>query len=166
HESRIAIGGAQAMLAYYGKFDLAIECATGLTDEYIARLEVGERVRIGHEKGAVLDPDYLVRRRVQFQLDTRTPTPPAPDHRNIEFGECWGRIVTWDRELMRRLAGQPGVRFLDCEAFLDEIIPKLGSLPDDEVRRLWEELVPFYFTTNDDPAREQPFRARLGLPPR
>jgi hypothetical protein len=130
HESRIAIGGAQAMLAYYGKFDLVIECATGLTDAHLAHLEVkGGRARIGHEKNASLDPDYIVRRRVQFWIDTQHPPPAQPDHTFIDFGGFWGRIVTYDRALMRHLAAQEGVRFLDCEAYLDGILPGLAAMP-------------------------------------
>jgi hypothetical protein len=166
HESRVAIGGAQAMLAFYGKFDLAIECSTGLTDAYLAHLPLPERTRIGHEKSALRDPDYIVRRRVQFQFDTRNPNAPYPDHRHVEFGTFWGRIVTYDRALMRSLREQKAAKFVDCEAYLDGLIPKLDATPTDAVETLWRELDPYYFTPNDDPAREQPFRTRLGLPPR
>ncbi|MEZ5965983.1 MAG: hypothetical protein R3F56_19260 [Planctomycetota bacterium] len=167
HPSRLAIGGAQAMIAYYGKFDLVIECSTGLTDAHLAHLPVGARTRIGHEKNVMdLDPDYVLRRRVQLWIDTKTPDPPANDHHNIDFGDFWGHIVTWDRELMRHLHGQPGVAFVDCEALLDRFIPKLPTMPDADVDRLWQDLWPLYFEPNDDAVREAAFRTRLGLPPR
>jgi hypothetical protein len=74
--------------------------------------------------------------------------------------------VTYDRALMRHLRGQPDVKFLDAEAWLDQVIPTLGALPQAEVERLWKELGPYYFDCNDDRQRETPFRARLGLPAR
>ncbi len=166
HASRIAIGGAQAMLAYFGKFDLVIECSTGLTDAHLAHLDVtGDRKRIGHEKSASLDPGYIVRRRVQFWIDTQHPKPAQPDHTFIDFGEFWGQIVTYDRPLMRHLAAQ-GVKFVDCEAYLNELIPKLDSIPTADVEKIWRELQPYYFDANPgvnaDTAREQALRTRLG----
>jgi len=168
HESRLAIGGAQAMIAYYGKFDLVIECSTGLTDAHLAHMPIAERTRIGHEKNVLeVDPGYVERRRVQLWIDTRTPDPPAADYPYIDFGDFWGRIVTWDRDLMRSWKGAPGVSFVDCEAYLDEeLLPKLPKLPTAEVEKLWQALLPYYFTPNDDPVREAPFRERLGLPAR
>jgi hypothetical protein len=167
HESRIAIGGAQAMLAYYGKFDLVLECAAGLTDRYIARLPVpAGRARIGHEKSGMLDPRYVANRRVQFLLDTLHPPPAEPDHTFIDFGGFWGKIVTYDRPLMRHLKQQPGVRFLDCESFLDELIPKLPHLPRAEVETLWRTLELYYFDANTgehaDPVRQAAFTRVLG----
>lgn len=173
YESRIAIGGAQAMIAFYGKFDQVIECSTGLTDEYLAHLPIGDRTRIGHEKSIERDPDYLLRRRVQFQLDTRprSEVPGIEPHRLIVFGpewpegQCWGRIVTYDRALMRHLRTQPGVQFVDVEAYLDStVLPGLAAMPTAEVEKLWRELQRFYFNYNDDKPREDAFRARLGLP--
>ncbi len=162
HESRIGIGGAQAMIAYYGRFDLVIECATGLTDAYLARLPIPERTRVGHEKGASRDPAYLERRRIQFLLDTREKPPDAAGHDVIEFGPCWGRILTYDRDMMRHLRGKEGVRFVDCEAWIDSILPALASLPRAKVQEVYAMLRPYYFVPNDDPEREAPFKAILG----
>ncbi len=77
-EARVGIGGAQAMLAYYGRFELVIECSTGLTDAHLARLPLPERSRIGHEKNVQRDPGYLLRRRVQFLFDT-APRPAGSE---------------------------------------------------------------------------------------
>lgn len=160
-ESRVGIGGAQAMLAYYGRFDLVIECSTGLTDPYLARLPLPERSRIGHEKSIERDPDYLLRRRVQFLFDT-TPRTAGPDaHDVIDFGPCWGKIITYQREMMRHLRGKPGVQFLDCEAWIDSVLAAVPTMPLADVEKLYAVLRPYYFAVNDDPTREAPFKARL-----
>lgn len=160
-EARVGIGGAQAMLAYHGRFDLVIECSTGLTDPYLARLPLPERSRIGHEKSIERDPDYLLRRRVQFMFDT-TPRTEQPDtHDVIDFGPCWGKIITYQREMMQHLRGKPGVKFLDCEAWIDSVLAAVPTMPLADVEKLYGVLRPYYFAVNDDPTREAPFKARL-----
>lgn len=79
------------MIAFHGKFDVVIECSTGLTDEDPAHLPLDERTRIGHEKSIERYPDYLLRRRVQFQLDTgrAAKCPASSSHRLILFGPAW-----------------------------------------------------------------------------
>ncbi len=164
-EVRVVIEGAQAIWAYYGEFAVVIEGCTGLTDEHIAHLPIGERKSVGHEKSILaLDPGYLLRRRVHFSLhlDAGGYLPNHPRH--IRFGPAaFGVIVTYDRELMRALRGREGVEFVDYERLLDDAIARLPQTSDQDVQALWAEAKLFYFDHNQDPDRERPFRARLQL---
>ena len=54
------------------------------------------------------------------------------------------------------------MRFLDCEAYLDGILPGLETMPRAYVEKLWAELGTYYFSVNEDPVREAPF-LRLGM---
>ena len=59
----------QASLGYYGEFYTCIENA-GLTDRFIAKQNLGERGRVGHEKGASLE--YMKQRGVHFVFNRTT----------------------------------------------------------------------------------------------
>jgi hypothetical protein len=164
HEVRVVIMGAQAVWAYYGRFPLVIEGCTGLTDEHIAHLRIAERKAVGHEKSVLLDPDYLLDRRVHFSLHL-DPGSYQKDHpQHVRFRDAaFGVIVTYDRTLMRDLAARGGVEFVDFEAHLDAYLARMPALSDAEVQADYARWRRFYFEGNDDPARERPFRARLGL---
>ncbi len=163
-ESRIVILGAQAVLAYYGEFTLAIEGCTGLTDEHIAHLPIQGRHSVGHEKSIVaLDPEYLERRHVQFSIHLDPALYLRDHYRHISFGPVFGVIVTWDRAMMRHLRTRPDVTFLDFEATLDTWIAGMAARSDAEVRTQYAEWKRFYFDHNEDPVREAPFLTRLGL---
>lgn len=162
----IAVGffGLQARLVYRSRVATAIECETGLTDAAIAHQELPERGRVGHEKHAKLA--YLVDRRVDFvltrdwanqvlQLDAQLPSVP------IDLGRIEGRVITWDPAIMAALAAR-GVRVPDVRAQIDAYITGMASRSDAEVRRDWERFRRLYFERTPDPARERPFRARLG----
>jgi hypothetical protein len=65
---------------------------------------------------------------------------------------------------MAELAAR-GARFPDVTRIIDEYIARLGTMPDDQIRIDYAKIQRFYFAHTDDPAREAPFRARLGLAP-
>jgi arabinofuranosyltransferase len=157
--------GAQARLVYRSRVATAIECETGLTDATIARQELRERGRVGHEKHAQLS--YLLARRVDFvltrdyantvlHLDAALPDVP------IALGKIQGRVITWDPAIMAALRAR-GVAVPDVPAQIDRVIAALPGRSDAEVRRDWERYRRLYFDRAPDPAREAPFRARLGL---
>jgi hypothetical protein len=157
--------GAQARLVYRSRVATAIECETGLTDAAIARQELRERGRVGHEKHAQLP--YLLARRVDFvltrdhantvlRLDAALPDVP------IALGKIQGRVITWDPAIMAALRAR-GVAVPDVPAQIDRVIAALPGRSDADVRRDWERYRRLYFDRVPDPAREAPFRARLGL---
>jgi arabinofuranosyltransferase len=157
--------GAQARLVYRSRVATAIECETGLTDAEIAHQPLRERGRIGHEKHARLP--YLFARHVDLVL-TRDwanevlgldkELPDAP----IELGRIAGRVITWDPTIMGALRAR-GVRIPDVPGQIDRYLAGLGRLPEATVRSDWERFRRLYFDRVPDPAREAPFRARLGL---
>lgn len=161
---RVVIMGAQAVLAYYGEFHLAIEGCTGLTDAHIAHLPLQQRKAVGHEKSVLLDPAYLLQRRVHFSLHLAPDSYLAGHYQHIRFGQgVFGVIVTYDRALMRALRARPGVEFVDFEQHLDDYLAHLDGKTEATVRADYQSFKTFYFDHADDRAREQPFRDRLGL---
>jgi hypothetical protein len=162
----ISVGffGLQARLVYRSRVATAIECETGLTDAAIAHQELPARGRVGHEKHAKLA--YLLARRVDFlltrdwgnellRLDDHLPDAP------INLGQIEGRVISWDPAIMAALAAR-GVRVPDVPAQIDAYITGMASRSDADVRRDWERFRRLYFDRTPDPARELPFRARLG----
>ncbi|HMG57901.1 MAG TPA: hypothetical protein VK601_30575, partial [Kofleriaceae bacterium] len=156
--------GAQARLVYRSRVATAIECETGLTDRAIARRPLAARGRIGHEKHAPLP--YLLARRVDLvltrdwanevlHLDDQLPDAP------IELGRIRGRVITWDPGIMTALAAR-GARIPDVPGQIDQYIAGMAERSDEVVRRDWNRFRRLYFDRAPDPARERPFRARLG----
>lgn len=163
---RIAIAGGHANVAYRSRAPVAIECAAGLTDAYIARLPVPVRGKRGHDKPR--DPAYLERRGAHFMLETnyqgdfgvvdtwRDVLFPAPP---VGFPM---RLVTWDRALMAELRRRvPGLQVVDFEQFLDGYLKDVASKPKAQVAADYAKFTGFYFAHNDDPARQAAFAAAL-----
>ncbi len=166
---RVMFGGGYAMLAYYGEFALAIETSTGLTDEHLAHLPLTERGRVGHEKGIGLDPQYLVRRGIQFAFLTG-PTPDRiGERRAITFGTfaCGGQtppltgaILTYHRPMMDELRRR-GAVFVDFEQELDRYLATIAERSPAELAADYAAFREYWFLHNDDPAREAEFTRRL-----
>jgi hypothetical protein len=51
----------------------------------------------------------------------------------------------------------------DVPGQIDRYLAAMAGVPDAAVRRDWEKFRRLYFDRVPDPAREAPFRARLGL---
>ncbi len=162
---RALIFGSELRLAYRARIPTVVE-AHGLTDPVIARQPVVRRGRPGHEKWP--PPAYVVDVRklhVAFEAfafeGSRFPAyiPVVP----IAFGPVKGFLLHWDplvfAEWKRR-----GAVFPDFPAWLDGYIARMPTEPDKRVKSDYEKFSHFYFQHVADPARERPFRARLGLP--
>jgi len=155
---RIGIAGGHANFAWRWPVPVAIECAAGLTDAYIAHLPIPARSRPGHERNWHLYPGYLEQRGVHFMLEESYGNGTVVDHaRAITFPgrfKVGARIVTWDRALMRELRRRaPDLVCVDFEQELDKYIAALPTKPKDQVRADYAALREFYFDRNDDPAR-------------
>jgi len=155
-DARVVVFGSQAMLAYYAEFPTAIEGAAGLTDEYIAHLPVGERVRPGHEKVAPVE--YLYQRGVNFAFVSGRWVPPTTNEfMEIYFGKVRGLILVYQRNLMRKLSAYPEVKFFDFESFLDEYIGRMPSIPREQISDDYQFFKDYYFDHNSDKARQNAF---------
>jgi hypothetical protein len=158
---RIGIAGAHASLAYRSRAPVAVECAAGLTDAFIARIPVPPGGKRGHDRPWPLYPDYLVQRRLHFMFELSYgkddpwreivfPSLPVP---------LPARLVTWDRELMRELRRRsPALVVKDFEVVLTEYLATLSSRDKATVAADYRgKFVPFYFAHNADPDRQRQF---------
>ncbi|MCA8958427.1 MAG: hypothetical protein KDC87_20280, partial [Planctomycetes bacterium] len=168
---RLAIGGGQAMLAYYSEAPYVLELH-GLTDEFIAHRKLERRGRVGHEKVLPLDHAYLRRRGVDLIVGP-LQFPGVPDDRlgtarrfefrveNVPFGSLERRftnfaratLLTYDAGLLTRVTGRQDVRFGDFPRYLDEYRAAIPSRPAAEVRADLRAFDAFYFEQNDDQRR-------------
>ncbi|MCA8976977.1 MAG: hypothetical protein KDC98_19795, partial [Planctomycetes bacterium] len=168
-DARLAFSGTQAMLIYESKVPYALEAVTGLTDHYLAHQEVGERGHVGHEKGAFRTPastEYVLRTQgVHLLLFDRPEwTVPFP-WMHVGFDGQDFTLVRWDRTVMARLLGQPGIVATDLERHLDDYIAMLEREPAAKTKAQVEiELMAFdrvYFRWHDDAARRDRIAAWL-----
>jgi hypothetical protein len=160
---RMAFFGGEARLVYYARPQVAIECATGLTDRKIAHQVLKQRGRIGHEKLAPLD--YLLDERGAhlsvfpntarlYQLDKVIPTV------EIEMNGVRGRILTWDPALMDSMRRR-GARVQDFPAELDRLLAEPGLVVIWGGWSVREKLRRFYFGHASDPDREALLEQRV-----
>ncbi|HLQ38585.1 MAG TPA: hypothetical protein VK348_12330, partial [Planctomycetota bacterium] len=163
----VGIAGSHANLAWRGLFPVAIECASGLTDAFIAHLPVAGRSTVGHERNYTLYPGYLQRRGVQimFELSWHTGGPVDP-LRTVVFPSqpvpTEARLVTYDRALMRELKRRdPGVMYYDFEQILDRYLVELPHKDKAEVSNDFAAFKDYYFDHNDDPQRRAVFEQFL-----
>lgn len=168
---RLGIAGGHANFAFRAEVPVAVECAAGLTDAYIAHLPVPARSKPGHERPWPMYPGYLERRGVHFMLETtyatggivdewRTiafPVPGLPPHLAMPM-----RVVIYDRALMQELRKrQPNLMGTDVEGALDVYLADLPNKSKEQVAKDFAILVPFYFAHNEDPARREVFERFL-----
>lgn len=144
-EPVIAFYGTFAALVFYSDPAVAIEANAGLTDEYIAHLQISERGRPGHEKRAPFS--YLVERGVHFLYVGTPPVHTELDKlRQIRFGRFESFIVTYDPAIMSTLRREyPQVAFTTYSEFLDEYVTVMRDFPDDVLARDYAYLSKLYF---------------------
>jgi arabinofuranosyltransferase len=155
---RVAFSGTQAMLVYDGKFDYALEAVTGLTDRWLAHQDVGPRGHVGHEKGIFRSPEAtnyaLTEQKVHLLLfDWPAMTSLCPFLR-LEIDDNEFTMVRWDRAVMGKLLGKPGVVATDLEAYLDAYLREIDHKSKAQVQVDFVALDRVYFRWNDDPARK------------
>lgn len=159
---RLGIAGSHANFAYRSRVPVAIECATGLTDAYIAHLPAPARGVTGHEKNYTQFPGYLQRRGVQLMMELSFHTGgPADPFRDVVFPSrpvpTPMRLVIYDAALMAELRRRdPAIRFVPFEQVLDHYLGELAGKTREEVARDLAGFRDFYFDHNDDPMRLRP----------
>lgn len=168
-EVRIGIAGGHANLAYRSRVPVAVECAAGLTDAYIARLPLPGRSVVGHERNWQLYPRYLDEvRGLHFMFELSYGDGSVVDRwRDIGFPvpgsvPLPARLVTWDPALMTELRRrEPALVVADFERELDEYLATIQSRPRAEVERDYAALRRFVFDRHDDPVRRAAFERVL-----
>jgi len=161
---RIGIAGSHANLAHRSEVPVAVECASGLTDAYIAHLPLTHRGTTGHERGYGGYLDYLVKeRKLHFMFELSFHTGEITDRwRDIVFPTIPARLVTYDRQLLAELRRRdPNIRCVDFEAVLDDYLANLQTKDRPQVAADFEAFKAFYFDVNDDAARRARFEAFL-----
>lgn len=165
-QPRYVILASELREVYLAGLPVVIDAQTGLTDAVIARQPTPEpRGRIGHEK--VADLGYLVGRRKAhltcadfavpvLGLDAVLPLVA------VRMGSLSCHLLHWDPAFVAALRAR-GVAVADVPAEIDRVIAQLDQQPDGVVAEQYRRLRWFYFDHLDDPAREGPFRERLGL---
>ena len=166
---RIGIAGAHANLAYRSRVPVAVECAAGLTDAYIARIPVKPGGKRGHDRPWPLYPRYLEQRGLQFMFELSYGRDAAG--KDVPWRWVWfptpagplpAKLVTWDRDLMRELRRrEPSIQVEDFEQVLDGYIADLPHKTKEQVAADFAEFRRFYFDHNDDPERRRAFEAFL-----
>ena len=151
---RILFHGQYAMLVYYADIPIAIENASGLTDEFIAHQPLKKRGIPGHEKHATLE--YMFRRKVNFYL-----RPSKKQLRRIFFDDYEAEIVVYDNEIMEKLKKFPEIKFISMPEYLDSYLQNIASYPDNQVKMDYQIFKLYYFDHNDDKDRKKLFLGRL-----
>jgi hypothetical protein len=160
---RLAFLGGEARTIYLANVPVAIEADTGLTEPGLARRELSERGRVGHEKRASVE--FLVaERRAHFIFSGRV-LEDLPLHADvpairIKLDGVSGWVLRWDPPLMAELARR-GARFPDFPRLLEDQAATAASLPADVVADDYKRLRLFYFSHVPDPEHERPFLERL-----
>ncbi len=142
------------MLGYYSRLPLVD--LRGLTDATIAKRELTQRGRPGHEKWATRD--YIHERQVCF-IRGRSDGQYR-EVRKVEFDvrsrHTW-LIATYDPELMARIRAEvPEIETQPFEPYLDHYIATLDERKPRQVRRDMTWFRHYYFDHVDDPGRLRP----------
>ncbi len=162
---RVAFSGTQAMLVHDARVDYALEAVTGLTDRFLAHQPVGERGPVGHEKGIFRSwetTEYaLKQQRVHLLLfDWPNQTALYPFLRLTIDGNQF-TMVRWDRAVMQKLLGKPGVQATDLEVHLDQYLREIDQKPLAQVQADFVAFELVYFRWHDDAVRKAKFLQRL-----
>jgi len=159
----MAIAGGQASIAYYSEFPLVIECASGLTDRWIARQPLTTRGKVGHERNA--PNSYLFRRSVNLALFPPHVIgfkhPLDATLRSMKAGKQEVTIITWSDEVMAAIRERSNgtIKFVDIHKYLDEYLTTAQSKPKTQLQADLQYFRDLYFNHNDDPGRLQRFEA-------
>ncbi len=163
--ARVLVFGAEVRLAYRMDATVVVE-GHGLTDAAIARQPLARRGRPGHER--LPSPGYAVLDRklhVTFHRNyfERSGFPSFIPVVPIRFGPVGGFLLHWDPVVLAEWKRR-GAVFPEFPAWLDGYLDRMDGIPDDVLRQDYERFRHFYFLHVSDPARENRFKRRLGIP--
>jgi hypothetical protein len=153
-DARIAILGAQAMVAYYAKAPFVLESMAGLTDRELARMPV-QKKRIGHGQKATLE--YMRQREIDVLLIYRNRVS-APPETLISLGNVEGVLIRYRSVLLNEWKKR-GARFVDIPTLIDT------SVQDEEdvqkLQELGSFLDLFYFGPSEDIQRQKELTKKI-----
>ncbi|MCB1175241.1 MAG: hypothetical protein KDK39_16820, partial [Leptospiraceae bacterium] len=147
---RIAIGGSQALFAYYLEPTYALEAIGGLTDATLAHLPVEhESSPAGHRRPASIA--YMRQRRVDIHLHSAN-LPGRTDYNVLLYNKFPGemRIIIYENEKMQFLKSIRGFQFIDFSWYLDQYMKRIGTKSKQQIRDDYQEFKAYYFNYNRD----------------
>lgn len=141
---------------YYSRLPYLVEM-TGLTQYSLARLPLLERGRVGHEKQPT--DAWLSENRIHLVVSKRfgpfPHEPGSPPFDQLDFGDtARARILLYSAEVMDRLRGVPGVRFMPIEVAVDAARRKIPLVSIEEAERIYRRLDRYYFQSAGESGRE------------
>ena len=156
---RVAIGGAQAFVAYKSEAPFVLEGAGGLTDRTLAHSPLKERgAVVGHERKAPLA--YLIKRRIHLHMNSLY-VEPVPDYARVVFPLGTAAVICYDARVMDALRTLPGFEIPRFELFLDAYIRTIALRSRHDVARDYAEFRQYYFGCTKDPVRERALLNRI-----
>lgn len=139
-----------AALIYYSQLPMAVNCKSGLTDEYLAHLPLEQRGRTGQNLGVL--EEYIKERRVNF-MPIDIEGVKADQVGIVSFDGAIMGIIIYDNILMDALKEYPEVHFVDFQEFLDKYLASLSHIPTDNLIADFRRFKGYYFDYNDDSER-------------
>lgn len=150
---RIAIGGSQAIFAYFLEAPYVLEAVTGLTDKSIANQELTYRKRIGHEKLATLE--YMRSKKIHLlMMDLGLPNKKVYNTFSYKNLPGHGRIIIYDVKIMQALEKLDEFQFIRFQEYLDNYIHDIEKYDVKNVKADYLEFQKFYFQHNQDDERK------------
>jgi len=145
------------IIGYYSKLPLIDR--RGLTDSFVAKMDVKKRSRPGHEKFA--NRTYLDSRNVRF-LRARGKTEK---YQKLRLGKlktrAW-KIYRYENKLMNNIRKvSPKIKFVRFPKYLDKKLELFYLLPPLKAARLLETYEHFYFSINNDKVRRKKYYSRF-----
>ncbi|MDH3725642.1 MAG: hypothetical protein OER93_07875, partial [Thermoleophilia bacterium] len=165
---RLMFEGGMCAFGYYSRLPYLVEL-TGLTQYSLAKLPLGARGWIGHEKHATVQ--WMTENDIHLVLShafppvTRPSSPPA-DH--VYFGDAAvARIVRYDDALMQHLAGVEDVRFTPIEVVVERKRRQIDGASRQRAEEHYASLDRYYLAGAGDAGREiaRDLRARIDAKP-
>lgn len=150
NDIRIAIGGSQAIFAYYLEVSYALEASGGLTDEFLAHQKISRRDGIiGHEKGASLE--YLREKKINLHMNALHMFNPN-EYNSLVFKGFPGeeRIIIYENKKMEALAKTGKFAFVNFSDYLSKYIRNINHYPKIKIKKDFGEFNNYYFKYNDD----------------
>jgi hypothetical protein len=148
--------GGMCVFGYYSELPYLVEMS-GLTQYSLARLPLGQRGWIGHEKQAT--DEWLTQNGIHLVVSQRFPPipepPGAPAVDRVRFGDvAVARLHRYDPAVMEPLARVPGVVFVPIERTLERKAAEIDRASPERAEAIYAWLERFYLRGAGEEGRE------------